>query len=112
MGAYPAVRVTSQSKSSPLVINLLSAYSPYFSPGVQWALGVVVTLSSGANLTYSVEVTADQVPTATGNWNSHDTLVALTASANGNVGYPITGIRLNVTSFVSGTANMGVVQWP
>lgn len=112
MAAYTGVLVAGQLKSAPLVINLMTSYSAGFSPPPQWALGVICTVSAGASLTYTIEVTGDQVPSATGNWNSHDTLTAQTASANGNVAFPITGIRVNVTSYVSGSVNMGVVQWP
>ena len=39
-------------------------------------------------------------------------LAAQTASATSNISYPVTGIRLNVTSYSSGSVNLGVVQWP
>jgi hypothetical protein len=73
-------------------------------------LGLIATISSGASLTYSVQVTADP-PENFQNWNNHDVLVNQTASANGNVAYPITGIRLNVTAYASGSVNLGVAQW-
>lgn len=87
----------------------MSAF-PGYTPS--WSLGIVCTVSSGASLTYTVQITADQVPSANGNWNSHDTLSSQTASANGNVAFPITGIRLNVSSYSSGSVTMGVAQWP
>lgn len=112
MGAFPGVKLTAQGAGAPIVINLLKSYSPYFSPAPSWSLGIVCTVSPGASLTYNVEVTCDQTPSAGGNWNSHDTLNGLTASANGNVAFPITGIRLNVTAYTSGSVNLGVAQWP
>jgi hypothetical protein len=39
-------------------------------------------------------------------------LTALTASANSNIGYPVTGVRLKITSFTGGSCNLGVAQWP
>jgi hypothetical protein len=113
MAAYPGARLTALGKSAPIIINILNAYSPYFSPSpAAWTLGVLVTVSPGASLTYQVEVTGDPIPSANGNWNPHDVLQGLTSSFNSNVGYPITGIRLNVTVYSSGSANMAVVQWP
>lgn len=73
-------------------------------------LGLVATVSPGASLTYSVQVTADP-PENFQNWNNHDVLVGQTTSANSNVSYPITGIRLNVTAYTSGSVNLGVAQW-
>lgn len=61
---------------------------------------------------YSVQVTADQKPTPNGNWNNHDTLVAQTASANGNIAYPVTGVRLVVSGYSSGSVNLGMASWP
>lgn len=78
-------------------------------------VGLIVTLSSGANLTASVQVTGDNVQTptyvaASGNWNDHDTLKALTASANGNLAFPVTAVRLNITPWTSGTATLSIIQ--
>lgn len=99
-------------KSPPVVLNLTNGYTPYFGPAPAWAVGLIVTVSPGASLTYTVEVTADQVPSSSGNWNSHDVLAAQTASANGNIAYPVTAIRLNVTAYSSGSVNLGVATWP
>lgn len=112
MGALPAVKMTSNGQSTIITVNPITTFSPYLGAPPSWSLGLICTVSSGANLTYTVQVTGDQVPSASGNWNNHDTLVNLTASANGNVAYPITGIRLSVSNFVSGSINIGVVQWP
>lgn len=73
---------------------------------------ILLTFSSGANATASVQVTGD-VPVnvaGAGNWNNHDTLVNETGSANGNLQYPVTAVRLNVTAYVSGTITMTVLQ--
>jgi hypothetical protein len=112
MGAYPGVKVAAQVASAPVVINQLTSYSPYLSPFPNWTLGLIATVSSGASLTYSVQVTADPIPTANGNWNNHDILVSQVASANGNITYPVTGVRLNVTAYSSGSVNLGICQWP
>ncbi len=63
-------------------------------------------------MNYSVEVTGDQLPSVTGNWNRHDTMVALSTSANGNIQFPVTGVRVNISAYGSGSVNLAVVQWP
>jgi hypothetical protein len=75
-------------------------------------LGLVCTVSSGASLTYSVQITGDATPSPTGNWNNHDVLVGQTASAFSNVAYPVTGIRMNVTAYSSGSVTLAVTKWP
>lgn len=110
MSAFPGIKMSAVGKSAPLVIDMSQA--PYFTPSSNYVLGLIATLSAGANLTYTVEVTADPVPLAGGNWNSHDVLVLQTASANSNIAYPVTGVRLNVTAYTSGTINLGVAKWP
>ena len=111
MPAYPGIKASAPGPSAIVTLNMPSADNPGYSPP-PWALGVLCTVSPGATLIYTVQVTGDAAPSADGNWNSHDTLVNQTASANGNVVYPITGLRLNVTSYSSGTVNLAVVQWP
>lgn len=73
---------------------------------------VLLTLSAGASMTATVQITGD-IPinlAGAGNWNNHDTLVTETTSANGNIQYPVTGIRLNVVNYVSGTATLTVIM--
>ncbi len=109
MSAYNGVSLSAAGPSAPI----------YISPreGEQWlpisSLGLICTVSPGATLQYSVQVTADPkgLPQPV-NWNNHDTLVNLSGSANGNILYPVTAIRLNVTSYTSGSVNLGVAQWP
>ena len=110
MSAYPSITLNKQTTSAPLVIappqNLFMQSPPSYS------LGLICTVYSGANLTYSVQVTADQVPSPSGFWNDHDVVFGQTDSINSNIGYPITGIRLVVTAYTGGTVNLGVAQWP
>ncbi len=73
---------------------------------------VLLNLSAGASMTATVQITGD-IPinlAGAGNWNAHDTLVTETISANGNIQYPVTGIRLNVSNYVSGTATLTVIM--
>jgi hypothetical protein len=51
-------------------------------------------------------------PSATGYWNNHDVLVNETGSANSNVQYPVTAVRLFVTNYVSGSVHLGTGKWP
>ena len=76
------------------------------------SLGLICTLSATASLTYSVQVTGDNPEGTIVNWNNHDVIVNATTSLNSNIAYPVSGIRLQVTSFTSGTVNLAVVQWP
>ena len=110
MSAYPSVTLNSQTTSAPIIIappqNLFMQSPPSYS------LGLICTVSGGASLTYSVQVTADQVPSVNGFWNEHDVITGLTSSINSNIGYPITGVRLVVSVYSNGSVNLGVAQWP
>lgn len=68
----------------------------------KWGVGILVTIPPGTTANYTVQVSGDNnlVP-ATGtfaNWNNHDVLVNQTASANSNLEFPCTGIRLFLNS--------------
>lgn len=110
MSAFAGSKLSAQGYGP--VINTCPPQNMQWQAAPAYALGLIVTLSSGASLTYSVQVTADQVPSANGNWNDHDILTGLTASANSNIAYPVTGVRLHVSAWSSGSANLGVAQWP
>jgi hypothetical protein len=69
----------------------------------------MVFLSPGASLTYSVEVTGDDVTApgyvaANGNWFVMDGMNALTAAANETLIGACMGICIHITNWVSGTA--------
>ena len=110
MSAYPGVVMAAGGTSAPIDVNPPQKMLWQAAPA--YALGLICTLSNGANLTYTVQVTADQIPSVNGNWNSHDVLVSQTISANSNIAYPITGARLRVTNYISGSVNLGIAQWP
>lgn len=110
MSAYPPVSMSAAGKSSIVLVNL--PVNAYFQSPPAYALGLVCTMSNGASLTYDVEVTADQQPSASGNWNKHNILHDQTSSQNDNIAYPCTGVRLSVSNYVSGSVNLGVAQWP
>ena len=75
-------------------------------------VGLLLNFSSGASATVSVQLTGDNPVSTTGGgiWNNHDTLVSETGSANGNIQYAVTGVRLNVTAYSSGTITLTVIQ--
>lgn len=110
MSAYPSVTLSGAGYSDPVLVSPPTSATWQVSPA--YALGLVCTVSSGGSLTYSVQVTADQVPSTNGNWNEHDVITAQTSSKNSNVAYPVTGIRLYVSSYTGGSVNLGIAQWP
>lgn len=79
---------------------------------------LTVSLSSGADLTYSVEYSVTvrdmerpAVPyTDYAVWIPVDEMAAITATKSGNLAYPATAVRLNVTAWTSGTATFTAIQ--
>lgn len=110
MSAFTGVTVSSQTASAPILIKL--EQHPYFGFTPCYALGLVCVVSGGASLTYSVQVTADQVPSNSGNWINHDIIANATTSALSNIAFPVSGVRLIVTSYSSGSVSLGIAKWP
>lgn len=95
--------------ASPVVVPDYRANNPQ--------LNVSVIFSAGAAMTYTVQVTTDDVfapgyNPATGNWFSAPAanLVAATTAQDANLNTPVTGIRLNVTAYTGGNATLKVVD--
>lgn len=85
--------IASVTTSNPIVMD--RKQNPF-----NVGFGVVV---SGV-LTYTVEHTFDDILNgATATWFPHSSVVAQTASNDGNYAFPVTAIRLNVTAYTSGT---------
>lgn len=102
------IRVTVSGVAASNTIPLDQYISPF-------NLGLGVSLTPGASLTYTVQHTFDDIwaknfDPATANWFSHATMVNKTTSFDGNYAYPVTAIRLNVTVHSGGSATMTVVQ--
>lgn len=102
------IRVTA-SAAGALAPVPLNNYSDPFN------VGIGVSLSAGASLTYSVEHTFDDVFAAgfnpsTATWFTNTGLSAKTASSDGNYAFPVVAVRLNVTSYTGGSATMTVIQ--
>jgi len=110
MSSFPGVTLSGLGNSPAINVDQTAPYVtgvPVF-----YGLGIICTVSNGASLTYTVQITADQIPSSNGNWNNHDNLQSLGTSANGSAGFPITGIRLNVSAYISGSVHMGIARWP
>lgn len=94
---------------SPVVVPDYRANAPQVT--------VSVVLSAGAALTYTVQVTTDDVWAAnynplTGNWLPHPTaaLVGATTTQLSTLTLPVTGIRLNVGAYTTGSATLKVIS--
>lgn len=73
-------------------------------------IALLLNFSTGAVATASVQVTGDPTPSTTAVWNNHDTLVNQTTSANGNIAFPVTAVRLYLPAYTSGTITLDVVE--
>lgn len=76
----------------------------YISP---FNVGFGVVVSGTVN--YTVQHTFDSMTSGTPTWFSHPTIASLTANADGNYAFPVTGIKLLVNSG-AGTATLTIVQ--
>ena len=102
------IRVSVSEQASSNVIPMDRNHSSF-------QASVSVVLSAGADLTYTVEHTFDDVfaasfDPATATWFANTGLSAKTASLDGNYAFPVTGIRLRVSAHVAGSATMTIIQ--
>lgn len=105
-----SIVVTAAGASVAIPINLRT---------FKYGVGILVTIPSGSSATYDVEVTGDEINGTSAllqnlsaglvNWNKHDVLQGKSASANSNLAYPVTAVRLKVAS-VTGYVVLSVVQ--
>lgn len=105
-----SVTVGSQDISSPIVINFEQA---------NFKLGLYVSLTSGATLTYSIQHTADSPVDFSGEadyeanatwFNTTGLTGIIDVSGEGNIVVPVRAVRLNVTAFTDGSATLTVLQ--
>ena len=101
------VRVTlgAVAVSAPIPLN---NYSTPFN------VGIGCDISAGGSLTYAVEHTFDDVFASTFNpstatWFATAGLSG-TTDLNGNLAFPVTAVRINVSAWTSGTVTMTVIQ--
>ena len=92
------VSKTEAGNSSALVMN--TNISPF-----NVGFGVVVS----GTVTYTVQHTFDDPGVGFTTWFNHPSIATLSANADGNYAFPVTGIRVSVASG-GGTATLSVVQ--
>jgi len=102
------VRVTVSSQTVSSVIPLNTYGDPF-------NVGIGCDISAGGSLTYTVQHTYDDVFAAGFNpanatWYSNSNLTNITTDKDSNYAYPVTGVRLNVTAWTSGSITMTVIQ--
>jgi hypothetical protein len=110
MSGYPPIVMSSNGNSKPTVISIYTDALWPVAPA--YSLGMILNLSDDWSGFATVQVSADPAPSDGGWWNNDDTLVNITTSQNGNVLYPLTGIRLSISDYISGTATLMISQWP
>lgn len=92
------VSKTGVGSSSALVMN--TNISPF-----NVGFGVIAT----GTVNYTVQHTFDDPAVGFTTWYSHPTVAGLTANADGNYAFPVTGIKVLVNSG-SGTATLNLIQ--
>jgi len=106
----PVVKtVSSVTTSDPIRVDWRGGQSPF-------QLSIGVDLNPGV-LTYTVEHTFDDPRGFTSGtdyntnatWRDTTGLTALTATDEGNIAFPVQAVRLNVTAFTSGSAEITVI---
>lgn len=76
-----------------------------------FAATLVIEVLSGTN-TSKVQYTVDNVwdSTVTPLWLDHATLTGISATTSGTLTFPVTAVRLNMTAFTSGSAQLVILQ--
>lgn len=92
------VSQTGTGSTSALVMN--TDISPF-----NVGFGVVVT----GTVTYKVQHTFDDPSVGFTTWFDHPTITGLSANADGNYAFPVSGVRVTVTAG-GGSATMNVIQ--
>jgi hypothetical protein len=103
-------RVTVSSVTTSPVIPL-NVYADPFNVG----LGVKILPAGNSGTTYTVQHTFDNVQSpsfdpATATWYSNSTIVDKIVNSDGNYAWPVTAIRLNVTTITSGSVTLTAIQ--
>lgn len=76
-------------------------------------ISLIVDLSDDADMQYSVEFTGDDIYATAENdivWQTHPSLVNKSVSDAGNIDFPVRAVRLNVTTYVAGSAHMSILH--
>jgi hypothetical protein len=102
MARIMSTTLASVGSSKPLTINLNV---------IPINVGVAVLVSAGSVLTYNVEHMYQDILTRVPDeefWFQF--LTGETTTQDGYYGYPITAVRLTLTSYTSGSATLQVIQ--
>ncbi len=70
------------------------------------ATALLVNVPNGVTASCQVEISGGR----NGPWNAHDTLVGLTTSANGNLAFILSFVRLNCASLSGGSVSLTAIQ--
>lgn len=102
--------VSAQALSAPMLIQDILPQSLQYTGTL--LPGILVFLSPGASLTYNVEVTGlpNPVNAAGEPWNVADNGGGLAANVNLTIVGAVMAVRLNVLTYVSGSATMFLIQ--
>lgn len=90
------VTLASMGDSAAIILNI--ALKP--------PVGLLVNVPAGVTFLGKVQVAGDPA----GPWNDHDTMVNLSASANGNIEFPVGAVRLSASNCSGGTVTLTVIQ--
>src|SRR5689334_10926446 len=90
------VTLASMGDSNPVLLNLTHNSK----------IGLLVNVPPGCIFSGKVQVGGS----GSGPWNDHDTLVNLTASANGNIDFPVGAVKLSASDCRNGTVTLTVIQ--
>ena len=76
-----------------------------------YGVGLVIGISVGGTAIYTVECSGDRLdtPDSAKLWVQLPCLINQTAAQTSNLAFPVTAVRLNVSS-VSGTVQLSVIQ--
>lgn len=107
MALFTPILMSANGFSAPLLIPMKQEI--YEGLG----LALLVNFSGGgpASATATVQVCCDPALAsnpAAARWNNHDVLNALTADKNSSVVFPVYGIRLAITNYVSGSVQLQI----
>ncbi len=88
--------ISAAGPSNPIPVSFMEMF--------QVGFGVVIT----GTATFKVQHTFDDIfdPTVIPTWFDHPVVTGQTANKDGNYAYPIAALRLNVTTYGSGTATL------
>lgn len=104
----PVTRTVSSAASSAVVALNHQGPNPF-------NVNLLADVSAGGTLTYTVEYTLDDVfdnayNPANGVWTAVTSMGAQTADAAGSLSFPVTGVRIRVSAYTSGSVTLTVVQ--